>query len=286
MKDPVFSEPVQPFSETVEAPPVDTDISALEKHLSRTMLRTVTDWNLLEHGDRVMVAVSGGKDSYTMLDLLAKAQRRSPVKYELIAFHLDQAQPGYDGRGLKSWLEASGIRHVIHREDTYSIVLEQVEGTDKAYCGPCSRFRRGIIYTQAEKLGCTKIALGHHRDDALETLLLNLFYSGKLQAMPPGYVTQDERFRVIRPLIECDQESIAAYAKAREFPIIPCNLCGSQDGLKRARMRKMLTDLSSEIPNLKSIMTAALKNVRPTHLWDAEVGRAWDAMAKEFSPRV
>jgi tRNA 2-thiocytidine biosynthesis protein TtcA len=273
---PASVEPADPPPETAED---------LERQLSRTMLRTAGDWQLLEEGDRIMVAVSGGKDSYTMLELLERARRRAPVRFEILAFHLDQAQPGYDGEGLRAWLESSGVPWRIHREDTYSVVLEKVEGTGKSYCGPCSRFRRGILYTWAEKLGCNKIALGHHRDDALETLLLNLFWGGKLQAMPARFTTQDGRFDVIRPLIECDQTHIAAYARWRAYPIIPCNLCGSQDGLKRAETRRLLADLESRIPNVRAVMLAALKNVRPSHLLDREVAEAWDEKSSHFGVR-
>jgi tRNA 2-thiocytidine biosynthesis protein TtcA len=214
-----------------------------------------------------MVAISGGKDSYTLLDLLWKCQKRLPFKFELIAVHLDQQQPGYDGRSLKTWLEEYGAPYKILSEDTYSIVKE-LTAEGGTYCAPCSRLRRGILYTAAERLGCNKIALGHHRDDTLETLLMNLFYSGKVQAMPAIYTTDDQRFKVIRPLIECAEVDIAEYAQLRDFPILPCNLCGSQDGLKRAQTKVLLNQLESQSPLIRDVMLSALKNVRPTHLLD------------------
>jgi len=235
--------------------------------LNRKMLRSSKDYGLLKPHDKVMVAISGGKDSYTLLDLLWRARARVPFPFELVAVHLDQQQPGYDGAPLKSWLEAYGAPYEIVSEDTYSIVKELTpEGG--TFCAPCSRLRRGILYNVAERLGCNKIALGHHRDDSLETLLMNMFYSGRLQAMPAIYTTDDGRFEVIRPLIECAEADIAGYAEELAFPILPCNLCGSQDGLKRAQMKTLLSQLEAQSPMVRDMMLAALKNVRPTHLLD------------------
>ena len=256
----------------------------LTRKLSRAMLKTVGEHDLIREGDRILVAVSGGKDSYTLLDLLWRARKKAPVKFELIAVHLDQRQPGYDGRTLEAWLRAFGAPYEIIREDTYSVVKEQARDTS-SYCAPCSRLRRGILYTQAERLGLNKIALGHHRDDALETLLLNLFYAGKLQAMPPRYTTNDGRFEVIRPLLECAEEDIALHAASARYPIIPCSLCGSQAGLKRDAVARLLTLIEKEIPDLRKVMLRALKNVRPTHLMDREVAEAWEAQAPRFKPR-
>lgn len=272
-----------------EAPAGESPAEAPEKiraRLSKTMLRTVGTYGLIEEGDRILVAVSGGKDSYTLLDLLQAAQRKSPVHYELVAVHLDQQQPGYDGAELAAWLEAFDAPCEIISEDTYSTVLELTEGDDNAtYCGPCSRLRRGILYTAAERIGCNKLALGHHRDDALETLLLNLFYAGRLQAMPASYRTQDKRFEVIRPLIECSEGDIESHSLSRGYPIIPCNLCGSQDNLKRVEIAELLTELEKNNPGLRQIMLSALRNVRPSHLLDREVAEAWSAAAGRYKPR-
>lgn len=256
------------------------------QRLSRTMLRTVGEWNLIRGGDRILVAVSGGKDSYTLLDLLWRARRKAPVKFELVAYHLDQGQPGYDGGPLRAWLESFGAPFEIDREDTYGAVIEDAtENPGKTYCRLCSRLRRGVLYTAAERLGCNKIALGHHRDDALETLLLNLFYSGRLQAMPAIYTTNDGRFEVLRPLIECGEASIARHARQRGFPILPCNLCGSQSDLKRVEIKRLLVELEQRIPDVRQVMTAALKNVRPSHLLDAEVAEAWLSQASRYPAR-
>lgn len=240
------------------------------KKLVRRMMRTVDTYNLIEPGDKIMVAVSGGKDSYTLLDLLTYCQRRSPFQFDLVAVHLDQGQPGYDGRPLQAWLDASGSPYEILKRDTYSVVME-VTKPGGTYCAPCSRMRRGILYDAAERLGCNKIALGHHRDDALETLMMNLFFQGRLQAMPAGYRTDDQRFEVIRPLIECAENKIEAYAQAKEFPILPCNLCGSQSGLQRDQMTALINGLEQTIPNVREVMLASLKNVRTTHLLDTKL---------------
>lgn len=250
------------------------------------MLRTVVDWGLIAEGDRILVGLSGGKDSYTLFDLLVGAQRRSPVRYELVGVHLDQGQPGYDGRPLREWLEAFGAPFEIIDEDTFSAVMAQSERSgETTYCRVCSRLRRGILYTAAERMGCNKIALGHHRDDALETLLMNLFYSGRLQAMPATYRTNDDRFDVIRPLIECAEADIREHATEAAYPILPCNLCGSQTDLKRVETAKMLAELEARIPNVRSVMLAALRNVRPSHLMDKEVAEAWAECAGNYEPR-
>ncbi|ANM32191.1 tRNA 2-thiocytidine biosynthesis protein TtcA [Acidobacteria bacterium Mor1] len=253
------------------------------------MLSTVGSYGLIDEGDKILVAVSGGKDSYTLLDLLEGARRKAPVKFELVAVHLDQVQPGYDGKPLEEWLQASGIPHEILREDTYSAVMANSgpggPNEGDAYCRVCSRLRRGILYDAAEKLGCNKLALGHHRDDALETLLMNLFFSGKLQAMPASYTTNDERYDVIRPMIECGESLIAEHAASAGYPILPCNLCGSQTDLKRVRMKKLLEQLEAESPDVRSVMLAALRNVRPSHLLDREVTEAWLSRAGDYAPR-
>src|ERR1044071_1873405 len=255
----------------------------LEHRLYRDLRATCERYQLLAPGDRIMVAMSGGKDSYTLFHLLTQLVPRLPFRVELIAVHLDQVQPGYDGSGLRAYLEASGQRFEILREDTYSVVTAHLPET-ATYCSLCSRLRRGILYTTAARIGANKIALGHHRDDSLETLLLNLFYSSQLQAMPASYRTDDRRFEVIRPLIECAEADIAALAAELAFPIIPCNLCGSQDGLKRDAMTRLLTELEREHPHVRSVMLNALRNVRPTHLLDPDVARAWAERAPEIRP--
>ena len=242
----------------------------LERELARSMGRCIADFDLIEDGDRVMVCLSGGKDSYTMLTLLERARRRAPIRFELIAVHLDQGQPGYDGAPLERWLAASGIEHRILREDTYSIVTDKL-APGSTYCSLCSRLRRGVLYNAAEALGCTKIALGHHRDDAIETLMLNLMYTGSLKSMPPKLVSDDGRNVVIRPLLYCDEPTIARYAEAAGFPILPCDLCGSQDGLKRQEVKALLAQLEAVAPKVKESMLAALTNVRATHLLDREL---------------
>jgi tRNA 2-thiocytidine biosynthesis protein TtcA len=251
--------------------------------LLRTMQRTIVSYGLIAPGDRLMVAVSGGKDSYTMLDLLCAAQKRAPFQFELIAVHLDQGQPGYDGKPLADWLAAFGAPYEILREDTYSIVKQLVSEGD-TYCAPCSRLRRGVLYSAAERLGCNKIALGHHREDTLQTLLLNLLYAGKLQAMPAKYRTDDGRFEVIRPLMDCAERDIAAHAVAAGYPILPCNLCGSQDGLRRQQVESLLAQLETTIPDVRQVMLHAIKNVRPSHLLDVSVATAWSERRSELRP--
>ena len=251
--------------------------------LLRTMQRTIVSYELIAPGDRLMVAVSGGKDSYTMLDLLCAAQKRAPFQFELIAVHLDQGQPGYDGKPLADWLAAFGAPYEILHEDTYSIVKQLVSEGD-TYCAPCSRLRRGVLYSAAERLGCNKIALGHHREDTLQTLLLNLLYAGKLQAMPAKYRTDDGRFEVIRPLMDCAERDIAAHALAAGYPILPCNLCGSQDGLRRQQVESLLAQLETTIPDVRQVMLHAIKNVRPSHLLDVSVATAWSERRSELRP--
>ena len=248
------------------------------------MAGTCRRFGLLETGDRILVAISGGKDSYAMLVLLHEMRRKLPFPIELVAVHLDQAQPGYDGSGLRAWLETKGWDHRIIREDTFSVVTEHLAPT-QTYCSLCSRLRRGILYTAAEELGCNKVALGHHRNDSLETFLLNLFYAGKLQAMPAVYRTDDDRFTVIRPLIEADEDAIRAFVGEQDFPIIPCKLCGSQDNLKREEMKKLLSQLEAGNPNLRAIMMHALGNVSVSHLLDPTLRRAEATGDEAEAPR-
>jgi tRNA 2-thiocytidine biosynthesis protein TtcA len=259
--------------------------SRQERVLYRQVKETCERYQLLAPGDRILVAMSGGKDSYTMFELLTRLVPRLPFKIELVAVHLDQQQPDYDGSGLRGWLERKGWPFEILSEDTYSVVTSHLD--DKStYCSLCSRLRRGILYTAAERLGCNKLALGHHRDDSLETFLLNLCYSGKMQAMPAAYRTDDDRFDVIRPMIECAEKDIALFAADQAFPILPCNLCGSQDGLRRDAMTRLLDQLEQDNPHVRNVMLNALRNVRPTHLLDRDVAAAWAARAPEIRPHV
>ncbi|HVU51153.1 MAG TPA: tRNA 2-thiocytidine(32) synthetase TtcA [Polyangia bacterium] len=250
----------------------------LERRLTRDMGRALNDFHLIDDGDRLLVAMSGGKDSYALGLLLRDLQRRAPIRFEITAVHVDQGHPGYDGAPLEGWLKDQRIPYRILHEDTYSIVTEKIpEG--KTYCSLCSRLRRGILYQAATDLGCNKIALGHHRDDALETLLLNLFFGGKLATMPPRLVSDDGKHVVIRPLVYCAEEHLAAFAAERRFPILPCNLCGSQSEAQRKQMKALLADLESKHPTLRQTMLAALGNVNPSHLFDKKLFPAHDAPA-------
>jgi tRNA 2-thiocytidine biosynthesis protein TtcA len=275
--------PPVPWAARVQASQKGRDKSKVGRKITRTMMQTIERWGLVQAHDRIMVAVSGGKDSYTLLDLLWEAKQRAPFSFDVVAVHLDQGQPGYDGAPLHGWLSQSKIPFEIVREDTYSIVKQGTK-EGQAYCFLCSRLRRGILYSQAERLGCNKIALGHHRDDALETMLMNLCYAGKLQAMPARYTTDDQRFVVMRPLIDCAERDIASFASERGYPILPCNLCGSQDGLKRDAMNDLLSTLEKTIPDVRAVMHHAISNVRPTHLLDKEVADVWATRPADVRP--
>ena len=223
---------------------------------------------MIDDGDRIMVCLSGGKDSYTLLDVLLSLQQRAPVGFELVAVNLDQKQPGFPADVLPGYLDAIGVAYRIVEEDTYSVVTRVIE-TGATMCGLCSRLRRGVLYRVAGELGATKIALGHHRDDLVETLFLNMFYGAQLKAMAPKLLSDDGRFIVIRPLAYCREADIARYARVRRFPIIPCNLCGSQENLQRANIKAMLADWEREDPGRTERLFRSLQNVSPSHLADA-----------------
>lgn len=239
----------------------------LQAELRGLVGRAIGDFNMIADGDRVMVCLSGGKDSFTLLDLLLSLQRRAPVGFEIVAVNLDQKQPGFPGHVLPQYLDQLGIAYRIVEEDTYSVVKRVVPST-KTYCGLCSRLRRGILYRVAGEIGANKIALGHHRDDIIETAFLNMFYGGRLKAMPPKLLSDDGRHVVIRPLAYCAERKITRYARARAFPIIPCNLCGSQQNLKRREIKKMIAKWEVEDPGRADRIFRSLQNVTASHLAD------------------
>lgn len=239
----------------------------LKKRLRREVGRAIADYNMIEQGDRVMVCLSGGKDSFAMLDILRELQRRAPIDFELLAVNLDQKQPGFPENVLPDYLQSEGVPYRILEQDTYSLVTEMVP-QGKTYCGWCSRFRRGIIYKFAKRNGYNKIALGHHRDDIIETLFLNLFHAGKLKAMPAKLLSDDGANIVIRPLVYCKEVDLISYAELQAFPIIPCNLCGSQDNLQRQVIKEMLNGWQRQFPGRVETIFKSLADVAPSQLLD------------------
>jgi len=240
----------------------------LKGRLESQVGKAIGDFNMIEDGDTVMVCLSGGKDSYTLLDILLTLQKRAPIDFKIVAMNLDQKQPGFPETVLPNYLQKLGVGFHIETQDTYSIVKEKIpEG--KTTCSLCSRLRRGIIYRVAGERGANKIALGHHRDDMIETLFLNMFFGGKLKAMPPKLVTDKGDHIVIRPLAYCAEKDIARYARGMEFPIIPCNLCGSQENLQRQNIKEMLTAWERQYPGRSQTIFTAMQNIKPSHLLDA-----------------
>ena len=247
-------------------------LAKLEKKLLHYTGKAIADFNMIQKGDKVMLCLSGGKDSFTLLYLLNQLRKRSNNKFELFSFTLDQGQPGWNDEGLRTWMEQQKIPYEVYKQDTYSVVIEKVPET-KTYCSLCSRLRRGSIYTYAAKNGFTKIALGHHRDDLIQSLMMSILYNGEVKSMPPKLLTDNKDHIVIRPLAYCQEKDIAEFSELMEFPIIPCNLCGSQENLARQRIKKLINDLADENEKIPSNMLHALQAVQPSQLMDK---RHWD----------
>ena len=246
------------------------EFNKLQKRLRRNAGNAIVDYNMIEDGDKVMVCLSGGKDSYGMLDVLLSLQQAAPVKFELVAVNLDQKQPGFPEEVLPAFLDRLDVPYYILEKDTYSIVKEVIpEG--KTTCGLCSRLRRGSLYGFAQEIGANKIALGHHRDDIVETLFLNMFFGGKLKAMPPKLLSDDKKNVVIRPMAYCKEKDLARFARYKEFPIIPCNLCGSQENLQRVQIKNMLTDWERQYPGRTETIFRSICNVAPSQLADGAI---------------
>lgn len=246
------------------------NFNRLRGRLEHQVGKAIGDFNMIENGDSVMVCLSGGKDSYTLLEILLTLRKRAPIDFRIVAMNLDQKQPGFPADVLPNYLKNLGVEYHIETQDTYSIVKEKIpEG--KTTCSLCSRLRRGIIYSVAQQLGANKIALGHHRDDMIETLFLNMFFGGKLKAMPPKLVTDKGDHVVIRPLAYCAEKDIARFARGMEFPIIPCNLCGSQENLQRQVIKEMLTNWERQYPGRSQTIFTAMQNVAPSHLMDGKL---------------
>jgi len=243
-------------------------VSKLEKKLLHYTGKAISDYNMIQRGDRVMLCLSGGKDSFTLLTLLNKLRIRSRNKFELFSYTLDQSQPGWDDSALRGWLAEKQIPHFVETKDTYSIVIDKVQ-EGKTYCSMCSRLRRGNIYRYADDNGFNKIALGHHRDDLIESTLMSMLYSGEIRSMPPKLLTDSKRHIVIRPMALCQEQDIAAYAEEQQYPIIPCNLCGSQKNMTRAKVKQLISDLAADNPKVPSNLLNALGNVQLSQMLDS-----------------
>jgi len=249
---------------------IERETHKLEKRLCRQVGQAIVDFNMIEEGDRIMVCMSGGKDSYGMLDILLKMQQRAPITFEIVAVNLDQKQPGFPDHILPEYLKSMGVEYHIETQDTYSIVKRNIpEG--KTMCSLCSRLRRGILYSVARRLKCNKLALGHHRDDMLQTFFMNMFFGGKLKGMPPKLTSDNGEFIVIRPMAYVAEKDLIRWAEHRQFPIIPCSLCGSQENLQRVQAGKMLLEWEKQYPGRTETMFTALQNVVPSHLMDAKL---------------
>ena len=267
------------------------ELNKLRKRLRRGVGKAIADYNMIEAGDRVMVCISGGKDSFAMLDLLLGLQKTAPVVFELVAVNMDQKQPGFPQEVLPRYLEKAGVPFHIIEKDTYSVVKEKV-AAGKTTCGLCSRLRRGTLYAFAESIGASKIALGHHKDDIVETLFLNMFHGSRLKAMPPKLLSDDKRNIVIRPLAYCRETDLARYAAWRNFPLIPCNLCGSQDGLQRQAVKAMLGQWERQFPGRTDNIFKALQNISPSQMADTAlydfaslgIDRSGDKAVYPFAP--
>ncbi|MGH1472272.1 MAG: tRNA 2-thiocytidine(32) synthetase TtcA [Cellvibrionaceae bacterium] len=259
------------------------ELNKLQKRLRRHVGNAIVDYQMIEQGDKVMVCLSGGKDSYAMLDVLLNLQKTAPISFEIVAVNMDQKQPGFPEHVLPDYLSALGVPYHIVERDTYSVVKEKIpEG--KTTCGLCSRLRRGTLYGFAEEIGATKIALGHHKDDIVETLFLNMFYGGRLKAMPPKLLSDDKRNIVIRPMAYCREKDIEAYAEAKKFPIIPCNLCGSQENLQRQTIKAMLNDWEKTQPGRTETIFSAIQKISPSQLADRELFNFTDLVLDRSEP--
>lgn len=242
----------------------------IKKNLTKATSKAISNFNMINDGDKIMVCMSGGKDSYTLLDMLLHIQKVAPINFSLIAVNLDQKQPGFPQEVLPNYLNSIKVDYKIIEQNTHAVVVEKIP-QGKTMCSLCSRLRRGVLYKTAKNLNCNKIALGHHLNDAMETLFLNLFFGGKIESMPAKYLTDDKELIVLRPLIFCEEKVIATYAKHKNFPIIPCNLCGSQDGLQRQVIKKMLSEWENEYPDRIKSITKAMSNVSSSHLLDEKL---------------
>lgn len=248
----------------------EQELEKLNRKIKKTVWNAINEYDMIQDGDKLMICLSGGKDSYTMLDILMQIQKATIFNFEIVAVNLDQKQPGFPEEVLPNYLSKVGVDFKIIEEDTYSIVKEKTP-VGKTTCSLCSRLRRGNLYTAAENLGCNKILLGHHREDILETFFLNLFFAGKIETMPPKYKTNDGRFEVLRPLAYVKEVDIIKYSEIRDYPIIPCNLCGSQPNMQRQIVKAMLSKWEETYPRRKEIMFTALKNISPTHMLDHDL---------------